>query len=127
MCQGARDPEDIERLEAIAAVHPQRYTAYVCRGVVLWIKGLYGESVAELEQAIPLDPGAGSAYFWEAMALALLEQDEMALTLIRKVLELELPPVLLSPLQWLEESRPDFYQDHVMPLLKGHFPPLEMG
>jgi hypothetical protein len=28
---------------------------------------------------------------------------------------------LLSPLQWLEESRPDFYQDHIKPVLKGHF------
>ena len=127
MCQGARDPEEIERLEAIAAVNPQHYTAYVCRGVALWINGRYGESVAELEQALLLDPGAGSAYFWKAMALALLEQYEMVITLIRKVLELDLPPVLLSPLQWLEESRPDLYQDHVKPLLKGHFLTLEMG
>ena len=117
MCQGAPDREEIERLEAIAAVNPQHYTAYVCRGVALWIRGRFGESVAEFEQAIPLDPGAGSAYFWKAMALALLEQDELAITLIRKFLELELPPVLLSPLQWLEESRPDLYQNFVKPLL----------
>ena len=123
MCQAVPDREGIERLEAIAAVTPQHATAYVCRGVALWIRGRFGESVAELEQAIPLDPGAGSAYFWEAMALALLQQDELALTFIRKFLELDVPPVLLSPLQWLEESRPDLYQNFVKPLLTQQFNP----
>ena len=120
MCQERPGREEIERLEAIATVNQQHYTAYVCRGVALCIKGSYGESVVELEQALLLDPGAGSALFWNAMALALLKQDERAITMIRKVLELELPPVLLSPLQWLEESRPDLYQDHIKVLLQGH-------
>ena len=124
MCQRVPDREEIERLEAIAAVNPQHYTAHVCRGVALLLGGRFVESVAELEQAIPLDPGAGSAYFWKAMACALLGQDEIAITLIRKFLELELPPMLLSPLQWLEQSRPDLYENYVIPLLAQQFNPM---
>ena len=29
----------------------------------------------------------------------------------------ELPPILLSPLRWLEQDRPDFYAEYVVPLL----------
>ena len=36
---------------------------------------------------------------------------------VEKALEVELPPVLLTPLRWFEEDRPDFYQKHVVPLM----------
>ncbi len=132
--------KDYERaladLDRALELEPQNASIFAQKGFVrLWMRDtrqaeidftrgweidpnhLHGESVAELEQAIPLDPGEEGAYFWEAMALASLEQDELALTFIRKFLELDVPPVLLSPLQWLEESRLDFYQNFVKPLL----------
>jgi len=36
---------------------------------------------------------------------------------IEKSLMLDLPPVLLTPLHWFEQDRPDFYKLHVAPLL----------
>ncbi len=36
---------------------------------------------------------------------------------IEKSLELELPPILLTPLRWFEHDRPEFYQKYVVPLM----------
>jgi hypothetical protein len=33
------------------------------------------------------------------------------------ILELDLPPLLLSPLRWIEQDRPDFYRKYTAPLL----------
>jgi len=31
--------------------------------------------------------------------------------------EAELPPILLTPLRWLEQDQPTFYKDYAVPLL----------
>ena len=36
---------------------------------------------------------------------------------VEKALEVGLPPVLLTPLYWLEKDLPDFYAQHAAPLL----------
>lgn len=36
---------------------------------------------------------------------------------VEKALEVGLPPVLLTPLYWLEKDFPDFYEKHAAPLL----------
>lgn len=56
------DPTAAEQLELIAAVDPQDYIAYVCRGVAQWLSEQFDEALAELELAIPLDPEEGDAY-----------------------------------------------------------------
>jgi hypothetical protein len=39
------------------------------------------------------------------------------MALVEKALENNLPPVLLAPLRWFEQDKPDFYQKYVVPLL----------
>jgi hypothetical protein len=51
------------------------------------------------------------------MVLAYLGQDDDAIAALEKALELNLPPLLLSPLRWLEQDRPDFYRKYAAPLL----------
>jgi len=124
MCQERYDTTTPERLEAIAALGQQDATAHICQGVARWLRGHLEEAMAELEQAAsldlePLDPYVekGMIYFWKGMICASLRRDEEAIAAIEKSLELELPPVLLAPLRWLELERPDFYEKFVAPLL----------
>jgi hypothetical protein len=44
-------------------------------------------------------------------------QDEEAIAAIEKAMDLELPPILLTPLRWFEQDRLDFYQKYVVPLM----------
>ncbi len=89
----------------------------VCRGVTLWLNSDYEETLTLLDQAIPLQPHASDPYFWKGMTYASLGREEEAIASIEKALELELPLVLLTPLRWFEQDRPDFYQKHVVPLM----------
>ena len=41
-----------------------------------------------------------------------LGKDIEAIAAIEKSLELVLPPILLTPLRWFEQDRPDFYQQY---------------
>ena len=109
--------ETAGRLEAIAAVDPDNDVAYVCRGVALWIRGNFEEAASELNRAIPLDPESEDIFFWKGMVHAYLGQDDEAIAAIEKSLELDLPPILLSTLRWVEQDRSDFYQKYAAPLL----------
>jgi hypothetical protein len=51
------------------------------------------------------------------MAFASLGHDEEAITAMKQSLELDLPPILLTPLRWFEQDRPDFYKQYVVPLI----------
>ncbi len=109
----------IQRLEAIAALDPQDLWALVCRGVALWLSRRFEEALIFLDQAIQLKPAewAWDPYFWKGMVCASLGREEEAMAAIEKALEVELPLVLLIPLRWFEQDRPDFYQKHVVPLM----------
>lgn len=117
MCEKKADSEMVNRLEAIAAIDPHHYTAFVCRGVAVWLLEYSEKALAMLDQAILLAPDAWDAYFWKAIVLASIEQGEEAMTLVEETLENNLPPALLAPLRWFERDKPDFYQKHVVPLL----------
>src|SRR5215469_225881 len=54
MCLKQAGVGEAEKLEAIAAVDPKHYTATVCRGVALWLRGNFEQSLIELEQTILL-------------------------------------------------------------------------
>jgi tetratricopeptide (TPR) repeat protein len=107
----------IQRLEAIAALDPQDCWALVCRGVALWLNRLFEEALQELERAIQQIPWYWDSYFWKGMTCASLGREEEAMSSIEKALDLELPPILLTPLKWFEQDRPDFYQKYVVPLM----------
>jgi tetratricopeptide (TPR) repeat protein len=112
--------ETAERLEAIAAVDPQNYVAYVCRGVISGLHGNLQEGLIEIEKAIPLEPEEWDAYFWKGMICVYLGRYSTAKQAIEKALEEGLPPILLTPLYWLEKDRPDFFRKYAEPLLKKY-------
>ena len=121
MCLEAVDLFVSERLEAIATVDPEDYTAHICQGIALLLHRNLREALTELEQALlPTRHEKWQAHFWKGMISAFLEQDEEAIAAIEKALDLELPPILLAPLHWFEQERPDFYEKHIVPLLAKH-------
>ncbi len=119
MCQGAPDSEAPARLEAIAAMNPHQYAAYVCRGMALLLRERLEEALTQLDQALLLDESLGHAHFWKSLACALLGRDEeAAVAIVRaRTTELPLPEVLFAPLRWLEQKRPDFYKHYAEPVL----------
>ncbi len=93
--------------------------ARVCKGVALSLRGKLKEGLAELEQALSLKPEEWDAYFWKGMLYAYYYRgrNPAAMEAVEKALEVGLPPVLLTPLHWLEKDLPDFYEQHAAPLL----------
>jgi tetratricopeptide (TPR) repeat protein len=118
------DIETTARLEQIAEVDLQSYVSPVCRGVALGLRGQLKAGLAALEQAIPLDPEEWDAYFWKGMLSVYYHhtksQETITLAAIEQALQLNLPPVLLTPLYWLEQDRPAFFAIYIKPLLAAH-------
>ncbi len=83
----------------------------------MWLRRNFEEALQVLEQAIQMAPEDWDAYFWKGMICASMGQDEEAIAAIEQSLQLELPPILLTPLRWFEHDRPDFYQKYVVPLM----------
>lgn len=116
---GQKKPGSAEatHLETIAEMDAAHYLAFIYRGVALHLRGNHELALNEINQAIGMEPDADDAYFWQGVILASLKRDEEAMAAIHKALELELPPVLLTPLQWFKEDRADFYEKYALPLL----------
>ncbi len=117
MCYERPGLEVIEQLEMIAKTDPENPVAFVCRGVAMWLLRNFEEALQVLEQAIQMAPEDWDAYFWKGMTCASMGHDEDAIAAIERSLELELPPILLTPLRWFEQDRPEFYQKYVVPLM----------
>jgi len=112
--------EMAERLEAIALLDPEDYEAYVCRGVALGLRGKPQEGLTELEHALHVYGKSGDAWFWKGMMCAYLDRSTTAMESIEQALRAGLPPLLLTPLFWLEQENLHFYQKYAEPLLKRH-------
>jgi tetratricopeptide (TPR) repeat protein len=117
MCYKRPGLEMIKELGIITPTDPTYTLAFVCRGVAMWLRRDFDEALQELEQAIQMAPEEWDAYFWKGMTHASLGHGEDALAAIERSLELELPPILLTPLRWFEQDRPEFYQKYVVPLM----------
>jgi tetratricopeptide (TPR) repeat protein len=117
MCQERPNPGIAEHLESATAVVPHPWVEYICQGVVLWLRNFFEQALAELEHAIELAPEKEYAYFWKGMVCVSLRQEEEAIAAIERSLELELAPILLTPLRWFEQDKPDFYHTYVVPLM----------
>lgn len=115
LSQSETDAEMPARLDALAAIDPRQYTAYICRGIALILRDRYEEAIAELDQALLLDPEASEALFWKSLACAFLGRDQEAATALEqaKRAEVPLPESLFAPLGWLEQKNPNFYRAHV--------------
>ena len=109
------------RLEVIAAIDSQLYVAYVCRGVAAGLHGKVKEGLEEVEKAISLESEEWDAFFWKGMLLAYYYRGqpsaEETVRMIERSLAMNLPPILLTPLYWLEEDRHDLFEKYIRPLL----------
>jgi tetratricopeptide (TPR) repeat protein/anion-transporting ArsA/GET3 family ATPase len=112
----------IERLADVAAQEPQSFWASLCRCLELCLCSYFEAALALLDDTNRLKPEdsynyAWHIYFWQGMTYVALERYPEASTCIEKALTVGMPPLLLSPLRWFEEQRPEFYQTEVAPLL----------
>ena len=114
--------EVAERLETIAAIDPQSIIADICLAVALGLRGKLKEGLVMLEQALQRDPNSEDAYFWKGMLSAYYYRNkpQIAMEAIEKALELRLPPVLLTPLYWLQKDNPSFFEQYARPLLEQY-------
>ncbi len=117
MCLKKPEIAVAERLEVLAQVDLQSYEASICRGVAQWLQSNYEQALEELEQALSIEPESEDALFWKGIVFASLQEDNSAIAAVEKSLELDLPPVLLAPLHWFEQDRPEFYERYAKPLL----------
>ena len=108
------------QLKNIAQIDAECYVAHLCRAIALALDNKLDEGLKELYKAISIEPKQPDAYFWKGMLCAYYYRGryEMAVESIRKAVELELVPMLLTPLYWLEKDRPDFFESYAKPLLK---------
>jgi tetratricopeptide (TPR) repeat protein len=100
------EPAIINRLLAMADREPEHYLSLVARAVALGLKGKWDMARLELERAIKQDEEQWDAHFWLGMARTYLGEPGAA-EAVEKALELDIPPVLLAPLRWLKQDRPD--------------------
>jgi len=119
MCQEGRDAGMAERLETIAKVDPQQYEGLVCLAAALWLRGHFNKSLEKAEEALQKEPNEWDAPFWRCMACASLHHDTEAQEAMHEALRKGMPPILLTPLHWLEEKRPDFYEQYALPILRS--------
>jgi tetratricopeptide (TPR) repeat protein len=117
MCLARPGIDMAERLEKIASANPQDADAYVCRGAALWLRGSFEQSLIELEQATLLRSNDREKYFWIGMTCASLGRDHEAIGALEHSLASGLPPILLAPLRWFEQDKPEFYETYAKALL----------
>ena len=53
----------------------------------------------------------------ERNGLRILGTEEEAIAAVERSLDLESPPILLTPLRWFKQDKLDFYQKYVVPLM----------
>jgi len=109
--------EITESLDKIVPINPQSEDAQLCQGVALGLRNSFSDGIAALERSIQLAKRGRDAYFWQGLFCAYLGQDTEGTQAIRQALEAGLPPVLLTPLYWLEQERPEMYQAVAVPFL----------
>ena len=89
------------------------------RGIALGLRGKLKDSLSVLDTAISMDSDEYHAYFWKGMLSAYFYRGrhQQAIEAIEKALELGMPPILLTPLYWLEKDVPEFFMQHAKSLL----------
>lgn len=110
-------PEIIEAIEKIVAIDPQFDAALFCQGVALGLANNYGKAISQLENSLPSGRFMRDASFWKGLFYTYLGQSAEATQAITQALEAGLPPILLTPLYWLEQEQPEIYQTVVVPFL----------
>jgi tetratricopeptide (TPR) repeat protein len=116
--------EMAERLELIAAnstpATKHVHIAHVCREVAQWVRGNFEEALLHLEQSLVVEYEQEDAHFWKGIVLVSLQREEEAKEAIEKALAISFPALLLVPLRWFKQDRPEFYEQYVVPLLRNN-------
>lgn len=109
----------VAHLETLATCFAPTEEGALCRGVALGLRGRWQAGLIVLEQMLAQEPSsAADGCFWQGMLLALLGEQAAARAALEQALRRGLPSVLLTPLHWLEEEQPTFYQEVAKPLLQ---------
>jgi tetratricopeptide (TPR) repeat protein len=111
--------QDAEHLLAIAELLPGDLSCvyFLCHAVVALQRGDVPAALAHLERARSMEPSQWDAPFWVGMARAMQGEMDNARQAIKESLKLGLPPLLLTPLYWLETEQPAFFEAHARDLL----------
>jgi Flp pilus assembly protein TadD len=102
--------EIIKELVRIASLDPDSSRAHLCLGVAALLRVETDEAFIHFDCAAELEPEGRDAPFWRGVLLALLRENEQAKACIEQAVYRGLPPVLLSPLRWVQTINPSFAQ-----------------
>lgn len=89
-------------LEQVASLDPEDYISFVARAVIALHHHDSRLALEYLEQAAHIEPEQWDPPFWQAMAWAMHDEPEKAQRALETALEMGLPPLLLTPLYWLQ-------------------------
>ena len=103
-------------LANIAELEPDHYTAFLCQAVRAFLQYDLPAAFSHAKKALELAPDEWDGHFWLGMILA-SSQPEQAQQSIQKSLELGLPLFLLTPLHWLAQRCPNFFEEYADTLL----------
>jgi tetratricopeptide (TPR) repeat protein len=111
-----------DRLEEIALMDLQTYEAQICLGVALGLRSKLKDGLTKLDEALQTNPKSQDAHFWKGMLSAYYYQGrpQIAVEAIEKALINRLPPILLTPLYWLEKDNAQFFVQHAKPILERY-------
>ena len=116
-----RENEVQEQLEKLIPLAPQHYVACIGSAMSMALQRHKLNTIKPvLAQAFHQKPEQWDTYFWQGIILAYYRQTEEAKRSINQALDLDLPPVLLIPLYWLEHVVPRFFQAYARPLLNEY-------
>jgi tetratricopeptide (TPR) repeat protein len=118
MLQQRDDAKAIQQLETQLPPDAPAYLILVGQGMAAWLHQDFNQAQTKLQQAIDQEPHRWNARFWHAMALLSTNQDEKAIEEITQTLQLGMPPILLTPLQWFQQSRAEFYAKTLAPIIQ---------
>lgn len=110
--------ESASQLEKVAALEPKHYVAAVCRGLARGLKTKdLKAALTELDQAVIQAPEQWDPYFWRGLLCAYLGRFSQARRDVQQAVDNGLPALLLLPLYWLKQGRPDFFIAYAEPIL----------
>jgi tetratricopeptide (TPR) repeat protein len=120
LCLEEPDAQITALLERFAAGSSQQDIARTCRGIALILQQQFEEAVAVLERVLQHNPTYSEAAFWKGLACAFLKQDAETLASLKQArsADIPLPAALFTPLRWVAQTRPDFYQEQLLPFLQ---------
>jgi tetratricopeptide (TPR) repeat protein len=119
LCLDELDEQINPLLERFATGSSQQNIALTSRGILLIRQQQFAQAVEVFEQVLQHSPMYSEAAFWKGLACAFLEQDAVALAALEEARsgEIPLPAVLFTPLRWIAQMRPDFYQEQLLPFV----------